>query len=112
MTNNEARYIEGYAAALQDIMYELTGDNGCAKSYDPMTVEEDRGIMHSYAFDMKDGGRHHAISDYDDLREITKTLLDEVCREIKADILSNAEHDTNDTICMAERHDTRQGVLW
>jgi deoxyxylulose-5-phosphate synthase len=38
---------------------------------------------------MKDGGRHHAISDYDDLREITKTLLDEVCREIKADILSN-----------------------
>lgn len=89
MTNNEARYIEGYAAALQGVMYELTGYNGCSKIYDPMTVEEARGVMHSYAFAMKDGGRHHPISDYEDLLAITKTLREEVCREIKADILQN-----------------------
>ena len=68
LTNNEQRYIEGYAAALQDILFELTGDNNCSKRYDPMVCEKD--MMHSYAFDMKDGSRHHPVSDYETVDEI------------------------------------------
>jgi len=68
-------FIEGYAMALTDIMSRLTGDSPCGKSYDPMTVSS--GTMHSYAFDMKDGGRHHPIEDYNDVGEITECLLED-----------------------------------
>jgi hypothetical protein len=83
LTNDEQRYLEGYAAALQDIQYELTGDNCCSKSYDPMTCKSD--IMHSYAFNMKDGGRHHFVSDYKSVKEIEETLLKEVAWDIQSD---------------------------
>lgn len=75
-------FVEGYAYALQDIMFHLTGDNSCGKQYDPMLV---RDMMYSYAFDMKDGGRHHPISDYKDIGEITETLLTEALDWIKED---------------------------
>lgn len=81
ITNEEAKYIEGYAAALQDILLRLTGDNHCNKSYDPMTVEGN--TMHSYAFDMKDGGRHHEADDYSDLSEVKLVLLNEVESHIR-----------------------------
>lgn len=29
-------YLKGYARALQDMMFKLTGDNTCCKSYDPL----------------------------------------------------------------------------
>lgn len=81
LTHDEQRYLEGYAAALQDALFELTGDNGCSKSYDPMTCEAQK--MHSYAFDMKDGGRHHDVKDYKDIEEIKETLLNEAISQIK-----------------------------
>jgi plasmid maintenance system antidote protein VapI len=80
LTTKQQRYIEGYAAALQDILRRLTGDNCCNKHYDPMTCEST--VMHSYAFNMKDGGRHHDVKDYKDLDEIKKILLDEVVQDI------------------------------
>ena len=81
LTPNEQRFLEGYAAALQDLQYELTGDNGCSKHYDPMTCEAT--VMHSYAFNMKDGGRHHPVNEYQNVENIRKTLLDEVTFEIQ-----------------------------
>lgn len=68
-------FLEGYANALQDIMKGLTGDNSCGKLYDPMTVSD--GVMHSYAFNMKDGGRHRPLTDYSCIGDICNTLLEE-----------------------------------
>lgn len=80
LTQDQQRFLEGYAAALQDVEYRLTGDNGCSKSYDPMKCEEE--IMHSYAFNMKDGGRHHPVKDYKDIEEIKTVLLEETAWNI------------------------------
>ena len=77
-------YVEGYAAALSDLMRVLTGDSPCGKIYDPMQVEG--LVMHSYAFDMKDGGRHHNASDYKDLGDIKTSLLDDASDWIRQDL--------------------------
>ena len=84
MDNQVKGFVEGYAMALCDIMYKLTGDTPSAKSYDPMFVRG--GKMHSYAFDMKDGGRHHPIEDYEDVGEITECLLEETLDWIKQEV--------------------------
>lgn len=85
LTAEEQRYLEGYAAALQDLQYELTGDNNCSKHYDPLTCEA--SVMHSYAFNMKDGGRHHPVCEYASLDEIKKTLLEEITQELRENTL-------------------------
>jgi hypothetical protein len=85
LTPSQQRFLEGYAAALQDLQLALTGDNFCSKHYDPMTCEAT--IIHSYAFNMKDGGRHHEVSDYESLEEIQKTLMEETLTAIKEHFL-------------------------
>lgn len=74
-------YLEGYAAALADVMYRMTGESSCGKSYDPMKVKD--GFMFSYAFDMKDGGRKHPLSDYDTIGDIQETLISETLDWVK-----------------------------
>jgi hypothetical protein len=78
-----ARWVEGYAAACADLMQALTGDNPCSKLYDPLSVDPEGGKMHSYAFDMSDGGRHHPISDYEDISDICYALSAETVGWIK-----------------------------
>lgn len=75
LTFAEEKFIEGYAKALDDMMLAMTGDSPSAKSYDPMTIEG--AVMHSYAFNMKDGGRHHPVTDYASVSEICGLLCDE-----------------------------------
>ena len=70
-----ALMIEGYALACTDIMYAMTKDSPCAKSYDPMRIEG--MIAHSYAFNLKDGGRHHDLTEYESVGEILKDLVKE-----------------------------------
>ena len=77
-------FIVAYATALQDLMRTATGDNKCDKIYDPMEIED--GVMHSYAFDMKDGGRHHPVSDYGSVGEITGCMLKEATDWINSDM--------------------------
>lgn len=77
-------FIEGYASALSDLELRLTGENRCSKSYDPMTVSE--GIMHSYAFDLKDGGRHHPLSDYEEVPEVCYYLLEQTVIELEREL--------------------------
>lgn len=79
---SEKEFIKGYANALQDILYVITGDNGNSKSYDPCDFY-DNETLHSYAFDLKDGGRHHSLSDYIDIDEIKKLMLYETVKWIK-----------------------------
>jgi hypothetical protein len=74
-------YLKGYAMAIQDLMYNLTGENSMAKSYDPIQIDET--YIHSYAFNLKDGGRHHPLTDYNNLEEITNLMLKEGCEWIK-----------------------------
>lgn len=83
LTEREAGFIEGYARALDAILLVLTGDSSSSKIYDPMTVDIEEGIMHSYAFNLKDGGRHHPLKDYNSVEEITTLLLAEITAEIR-----------------------------
>lgn len=75
LSKKEQEYLKGYAQALQDIMLSMTGENTCAKSYDPIDFSEDK--IHSYAFDLKDGGRHHPLNDYKDIDDIKEYMLKE-----------------------------------
>jgi hypothetical protein len=90
------RFIEGYATALKDLEQRLTGDNGCSKSYDPMTCEEK--VMHSYAFDMKDGGRHHPVADYGSVEEILSTLLGETASSLSQQAVLEIENRWSDVL--------------
>lgn len=83
-TNKQIGYITGYATALQDIMLILTGENANSKSYDPCEIDNE--YLHSYAYDLKDGGRHHPLSDYDNIEEIKKLMLNEVYESIVENI--------------------------
>lgn len=87
LTPRERGHIEGYAAAMDDLYNALTGDSFSGKSYDPMTIEG--GMMHSYAFDLKDGGRHHPLSDYESVEEICGMMLFQTTEAIKGET-SNA----------------------
>lgn len=81
LTYDEERMIEGYALALDHVILKLTGESPSYKSYDPMKIE---GVeMHSYAFNMKDGGRHHAVDDYQSVGEILDCLLSEAIGLVK-----------------------------
>jgi len=42
-------YVEGYAQALSDMMSKLSGETPSSKSYDPLTVDTERLVVHSYA---------------------------------------------------------------
>jgi hypothetical protein len=100
----QQKYVEGYAAALQGIQFRLTNSNWCAKSYDPMTC--DTAVMHSYAFDMKDGGRHHPVEDYQDLEDIKSTLLQETVNAIHSHHLLR-----NRNNCQSHHHRDRAKYL-
>lgn len=75
ITACERNYLKGYAQALQDLMLEVTDDNTCSKSYDPIDFTD--GVIHSYAFNLKDGGRHHPMSDYESIDEVAEYMLRE-----------------------------------
>lgn len=81
LSKKEQDYLRGYAQALQDLMWRMTGANSCSKSYDPIDFSD--GIIHSYAFDFKDGGRRHPLKDYKDINEIKECM----CKEAEAWII-------------------------
>ena len=82
VSERQAGHLEGYAKALNDLLIDITGDSFSAKSYDPMTVDIKQGVMMSYAFDLKDGGRRHPLHEYESVDEITHMMRSEVLQEI------------------------------
>jgi hypothetical protein len=85
LDERQAGFVEGAAWALAEIMGRMTGDNPCGKSYDPMTVDHHARVMHSYAFDMRDGGRHHPFDHYKDHFDAASVLVDEAIGWIRND---------------------------
>lgn len=75
LTQRQRGYVEGFAAGLERMMMAVSADSPCGKSYDPMRIIGDE--MHSYAFDLKDGGRHHHLGEYKNMEEICELLLTE-----------------------------------
>lgn len=75
LSKEQESFIKGYAKAIQDTMIALTGDNTCGKNYDPCEFKDD--AIYSYAFDLKDGGRVHPLSDYKTIEEIIGLMLKE-----------------------------------
>lgn len=73
LTKNEQNYLRGYANALQDLMFKLTGDNTCSKSYDPIDFGDD--AIHSYAFNFKGGGRRHPLEDFENMDDVKRLLI-------------------------------------
>lgn len=75
------RDLEAYALALYDVLLELEVMDGHCKSYDPLTFDkENPKLVHSYIFDLKDGGRHHIFETLETLR---KELLEETTNNIR-----------------------------
>ena len=79
LTSEEKHHLEGYALGLTDLVRKVTYNSMCSKSYDPMTIDDVE--MHSYAFNLKDGGRHHPLSDYENIKEIKDLMLKEAADE-------------------------------
>lgn len=75
LTKSEQNYLRGYADALQNLMFELTGDNTCSKSYDPIDFGDD--AIHSYAFNFKNGCRRHPLKDFENMDEVRRLMLAE-----------------------------------
>lgn len=78
-----ALMIEGYAMACADLMRMFTGDSPSSKWYDPMLIRD--GEAHSYAFEMRDGGRHHDLSLFDNVGDIMECLAQETKSWIEED---------------------------
>jgi hypothetical protein len=81
LTDRQKGFVEGYACALDILQYCLTGDSFSGKSYDPATIEGD--TLHSYAFDLKRGGRHHSLKDFLGGHEICELMLKEILEALK-----------------------------
>ncbi len=95
LSERDAGHIEGYATALQDILRAITGEDTCAKMYDPMTVREDR--ISSYAYDLKTGSRGHPLADFESIEEIKALMLKEVIAELLFEDVAMAKADTAPT---------------
>ena len=90
------------ANILQELEYKVTGENTCAKHYDPMQIIDEvkvgnlddefkvvSQVMLSYAFNLKDGGRQHPVSDYNSVQEIIDCMVNEVAQRLKEEINAN-----------------------
>ena len=75
LSNKEKAHLRGYAQALQDLMFAMTGDNTCAKRYDPIAFDEKH--IYSYAFDFKNGTRVHPLAEFESIEEIKSFMVSE-----------------------------------
>ena len=89
LSQKEKDYLEGYAKALQDAMYIITGDNTSDKHYDPISFNED--VIYSYAYNFIKGGRKHPLKDFKSIEEIKFLMLKESVHYIIEDIENEIE---------------------
>lgn len=83
MSPAQASFLTGYANALQDVLLAVTGANSCGKAYDPMTINLLEGVIYSYAFNLRRGGRAHPLIDFESTEEIRKLMLSEVVEQLE-----------------------------
>lgn len=75
------REIEAYATGVAEVL-ALVGIELCAKSYDPLRIDEEEKIAHTYAFDLWDGGRHHP---YESLEQVVQGIRKEAVENLRED---------------------------
>lgn len=86
-----ARETEIAALALYNVLLDLGILDSHAKSYDPLTVNEEERIAYSYVFDMEDGGRNHAYQDFDHLLSMMiKETVEKIRKEKRVEILRSS----------------------
>jgi hypothetical protein len=87
LNKKEQAFVEGYVSALYNILSIMNLDGGHCKSYDPCKCEED--VVHSYVFNLKDGGRHHNLNEYKDIQELLKCFTEEFFEDIAQEASTN-----------------------
>lgn len=74
--------LEWFARKLWIIQVEGIAQDGdyYGKHYDPLVIDTEEKIAHSYVFSLRGGYRHH---EYKDLEHIEKMLMDEIVERCK-----------------------------
>lgn len=74
--------LEWFARKLWVIDVEGIAQDGdyYGKSYDPLVIDTEEKIAHSYVFSLGGGYRHHP---YNDLKHVEKMLMDEIVGRCK-----------------------------
>jgi len=75
------RVLEWYARKLWHILRQLDISDGHCKMYDPLLFDTEKKVVHSYIFDLWDGGRHHP---YETLKQVEDGITKEVITEIQS----------------------------
>ncbi len=71
------------AGVIRDrLAVEKLGVDGHSKSFDPLSFSDDGSKVHSYVFDLHDGGRHHSFTSFAD---IEARVIDETADAIGRD---------------------------
>ena len=73
--------LEWLAWQLSKILYGVSGEDFCGKTYDPLFIQGD--TAHSYAFDLWDGGRHHK---FETLKQVEDGLVKETIERLQGEI--------------------------
>lgn len=77
--NQKACVLEWVAQRLSVTDFAQTNDIWqCGKSYDPLSIDVEEKVAHSYMMDMKDGGRHHP---FNKMSEIENAIFKEFFEE-------------------------------
>lgn len=84
LDDKSAMFLEGFAAGVATFMKtqnQYIGDH--RKSYDPLTVKENKTQFSSYFFDLKYGTRGHEISDYSSFHDLLMTIVKDGLKILK-----------------------------
>jgi hypothetical protein len=82
LTESQYRvYLEGVAYGLWTALFMAGVHDGYSKMYDPLYFEGDE--VHSYVFDLWDGGRHHNLKEIDSLEKVLTYLEQETMAQLK-----------------------------
>ena len=65
----KAAVMEWLAMQMWHVMERLTENSYYGKSYDPLLIDLENGVMRSYVFDFKDGGRTHPFESFKDTQD-------------------------------------------
>jgi len=77
---DKVKELEFTAAAILRLRVCANISDDASKSYDPLTIDLENKIAHSYIFDFFDGGRHHK---FNELSEVELWLNMELFRTLQ-----------------------------
>lgn len=85
----QVKVLEWLAYKIWIITEEGSGDRDYyKKSYDPLTIELDKHLAHSYVFSLSGYGRHHPFESLEDLEKMLVDVAIDRVKEISGSIQS------------------------